>query len=48
MLKNGYQGRYMPLVQEIISETRPHTDFAAAGQDAFSMVSLLYSMCGEM
>ena len=46
MFKNGYQGRYMPLMQELISESWPHPDFAAAGQDAFSMVSLLYFKCG--
>ena len=33
----------MPPVQALISESRPYADFAAAGQDAFSMVSFLYS-----
>ena len=40
MLKNGYQGRYMPLVQEITSSSRPDADIVAAGQDAFATVSL--------
>ena len=45
MVRKGYQGRDMLLVQEIKCESWCHTDFAEAGQDAIAMVSLLYFIC---
>ena len=42
VIKNGNRGRDMQLVQVIICESWSYADFAAAGQDAFAMVGLLY------
>jgi hypothetical protein len=47
LLKNGHQGRDIPPVYEIRYELWFRADFADAGQDAFAMVTSLYSTCGE-
>ena len=46
IIKNGNRGEGMQPVQETICESWSYADFAAAGQDAFAMVGLLYSTCG--